>query len=219
MTLSALAHLGVKSKLMSLITTFSQWLIGFGTFGIFTLSLLDSAMVPTAGACDAALVAFTLASPAKWWFFALAAAIGSTIGCFILYSLVQRAGEKLLKSIKSDRRQKIEGLFKRYDMLTLIVAGLLPPPFPFKPFIICAGAVRFDRFRLFIALLIGRGIRYGIVGYLAKTYGNQALDIIKHNSGWVFIGVAVLVLVVWLFQKIKHSKVKVNVPASEPAQP
>ena len=205
---------GIVNKAKAWVASLSQWLIGFGAFGIFALTLIDSALIPTAGAPDLAIVTFSLAKPDQWWVFAIAAALGSTIGCFILYSLAQKAGGKLLASVSQDRRARIENLLGRWDLLTLIVASLLPPPFPFKPFIICAGAVRFNRFRLFIGLLIGRGIRYGVLAYLARYYGEQALKLIAQNSGWIFLGVGILAVGVWLYQRFFSGKNNV-IPPSE----
>ncbi|MBX7221444.1 MAG: VTT domain-containing protein [Blastocatellia bacterium] len=217
MPLSALFLVGIKQKITAWITAMTTWLLSFGIFGIFAVTLLDGAAVPTAGACDAALVLFAMNSPEKWWIFAVAAAVGSTIGSLMLYSMVQRAGERFLAKIKPEKRQRIENLLGRFDVLTLIVASLLPPPFPFKPFIICASALKIQKLRFTIGLMIGRTLRYGIFSYLAMRYGPAATEIIKHNSLWVFAGAGVLAIVIWLVQRNATSKKEL--PVVESLQP
>ncbi len=188
---------GIKAKLKA----FTTWMVGFGVAGIFLLALLDGAAVPTAGAVDAALVVLCSVNPWKWWEFAVAAAIGSTIGSAFLYTIAQRAGQKVMASVSEVRRRRIENLFGKFDILVLVVASILPPPFPFKPFIICAGAVRIPLFRFCIGLLIGRLSRYLVFAYLAMRFGERTFELMKQNSGWVFLGVVVLGLAVWLWSR------------------
>lgn len=199
-----------KQSLLIYIKIISQWLIGLGIFGVFVLTFLDSAFLPTAGAPDAALIAFSIATPSRWWLFAITGALGSTLGCFVLYLISHKLSQKALSVIKASSRQRIEALFKRYDILTLVVSSLLPPPFPFKPFVLCASAIKFNKVRFFIGLLIGRGLRYGVLAYLAKSYGNYATEIIKQNGKWLLIGVIILIPLVWIYKRFLPSKITIQ---------
>jgi membrane protein YqaA with SNARE-associated domain len=180
---------------------FGWWLAGFGLFGVFSLMLVDS-LIPLVGVPELALVTLILEKPGQWIIAAFMAALGSTTGSLIFYSLVRQAGQRFAKSISPTRRAKIEGLIRRYDILILIGAAVMPPPFPFKPFVICAGLIDFQWWRLFTGLLVGRTVRYAILAFLTVRYGKDALEIVRHNAGWFFLGVGILALVIIAYNLI-----------------
>lgn len=194
MTTSTLAAPFLKTVTQKL-EAFGWWLAGFGLFGVFALMMVDS-LVPLVGVPELALIALILDKPGLWVAAAVMAALGSTTGSLIFYSFVRMAGQRFANSIPAARRAKIEGLIRRYDILILIGAAVMPPPFPFKPFVICAGLIDFKWWRLFVGLLVGRLVRYAILSFLAVRYGKEALDIIRQNAGWFFLGVAVLTLII-----------------------
>ena len=170
-----------------------NWLKTFGVPGLFVLTLLDSAFVPTAGAPDALLL--VLASSGQAFSAAAAATIGSTVGCVILYYMSRAAGEAALSRFGAARRDSAQRLLAKYDALTVLVAAILPPPFPFKVFIIAAGVFRFRVSRLAVAVLVGRIFRYGLLAALAYRYGNEAKKLFADHYPTIGLGMAVALII------------------------
>jgi uncharacterized membrane protein YdjX (TVP38/TMEM64 family) len=94
--------------------------------------------------------------------------------------------------VTPERRDRIENLLGRYDLIAVMVPAVLPPPFPFKPFVLCAGVFRLKTWRFITAIFIGRSVRFLIEGWLAIRFGEDAGRIIKQH-GWKAL-VAVVVL-------------------------
>src|SRR5258705_10141365 len=87
-------------------------------------------------------------------------------------------------------------------MLSMLVASLMPPPFPFKLFVITAGVFRFSMLRFTIAIIVGRLFRFLLEGYLASRYGEQA----KQLAGWIGLGFAVLIVIVFVARHFLKKK-------------
>lgn len=170
-------------------------LIGLGATGLFAIALLDSAFVPLPGGPDAAMIILSAAAPSWMPLYAFAATMGSTIGCAVLYLIARRAGASILKRVSPERRDRVENLLGRYDMLAVMVPAVLPPPFPFKPFVLCAGVFKLKIWRFVVAIFIGRAARFLIEGWLAVTYKEEAKEIIGRHGLKVLIGVAAVLLV------------------------
>ncbi|HXG92457.1 MAG TPA: VTT domain-containing protein [Blastocatellia bacterium] len=183
--------LGIKSSLKG----FGEWLVAFGALGLFAISLLDSAFVPLPSGPDLIMIILTVESPRWMPVYAFAATAGSTIGCAFLYLVARRAGATALRRVSAERRERIENLLGRYDMLAVMVPSVLPPPFPFKPFILGAGVFRLKLPRFIIAIFIGRGARFLIEGWLAIQFGKEATDVIQRHGLKVLIAVAVIFIV------------------------
>lgn len=189
--------LGVKSSLQSL----GDWLVGIGALGLFVITLLDSAFLPIPGGPDAAMIILSARTPAWMPVYALVATIGSTIGCVLLYLGARRAGLSALKRVSAERRERIENLLGRYDMLAVMVPAVLPPPFPFKPFILGAGVFKLKIIRFCIAIFIGRAIRFLLEGWIAIKLGEkEAGEFIARHGLKVLIAVGIILLVSLAFK-------------------
>jgi membrane protein YqaA with SNARE-associated domain len=183
--------LGVKSGL----ETFGKWLMTFGIFGLFTVTLLDSAFVPLPSGPDLIMITLSVAEPAWMPMYALAATLGSTIGCTFLYLAARRAGIRALRRVGLERRERIENLLGRYDMLAVMIPSLMPPPFPFKPFVLSAGVFKLKIMRFVIAIFVGRAIRFSLEGWLAVEVGDEAWPLIKQHGFKVLIVVGVIFVI------------------------
>lgn len=188
------------SKLSETLIRVRDWFIALGPLGVFLLALCDS-FVPLPGGADFAIIAIATANPALAPVVVLAAAAGAVIGSTILYLGARKAGAAALARIKPERREQVENLLGRYDMVALAVAAILPPPFPFKAFNLSAGVLKINAARFFIAVLIGRLIRFGIEAFLAVQYGDAALDLIKQHALKVLGAVVVLGLGWWAWKR------------------
>lgn len=209
-----------KSKIIEAITTFSQWLAAYGSFGMFAIAFLDSTFVPIPSGPDLLLIKLAVDNyqfPLSITQFVLASSIGSTLGCTVLYLIAKRGGEKVLQKISEERRNNIQNLLGRYDILTLMVISILPPPFPFKPFILCAGVFNFKLPRFMIGIFIGRTLRFALLGVLAFYFGESAKELIARYGIkllLIFIGIlGMLYVIKFLFDKkrtIQETEVAIN---------
>ena len=187
--------LGIKQSLQ----TFGEWLVTLGPFGLFAISLIDSAGLPLPGGPDAVMILLSARHSALMPLYAVAASFGSTIGCTVMYWVARRAGMLALRKIEPARRARIEHLLGRYDMLAIMATAILPPPFPFKPFVLSAGVFKLKLSRFIIAVFAGRLVRFSIEGLLAVAFGEAAGERIKQH-GWkllvVVLAAATLIVVI-----------------------
>ena len=188
--------LGVRGWLQKLL----EWLQAYGPLGLFGISLVDSMGIPLPGGPDAVMIILSASTPSLMPLYALAATAGSAIGCMFLYLLARRAGVVALRRVTPASRHKIENLLGRYDLVAVLVPAVLPPPFPFKPFVLCAGVFRLKTWRFITGIFIGRAMRFLIEGWLAIRFGEDAARIIRQHGWKVLILVAVIVLGVFTFK-------------------
>ena len=154
-------------------------------------------MVPMPGGVDAVLLLLAAARPSWLLIYVAAATIGSTLGCVALYLLSQRAGKKALSKFSESKQKRVKDLLDRYDVMSVLVASLLPPPFPFKLFVVSAGVFRLNLMRFTLAVAGGRTFRYLLLGYLAARYGDQAKELLTRY--YPAIGITLAVLIVLFF--------------------
>lgn len=175
-------------------TKVSEYLVGFGAFGLFGLALLDSTFVPLPSSADALMLLLSTAHPQYMVLYAFMATAGSAIGCWILYLISRRAGARALSRFSHTKQQRVKDLIERYDMFAVLVATLLPPPFPFKLFVITSGVFRFSLTRFMIAVTAGRAFRFLLEGYFAVRYGSEAKAVLARYYPWIGVGLAVVIL-------------------------
>ncbi|MCA1564782.1 MAG: VTT domain-containing protein [Acidobacteria bacterium] len=185
-------------KITNGLTSVSQYLLAYGAFGLFGIALLDSALIPLPGGPDAVLILLSNARPAWVPLYVFAATLGSVIGCLIFYYISRRAGTGALRRFSPGKQARVKELIDRYDVLSVLVASVLPPPFPFKIFIATAGVFRFGVLRFTLAVAAGRGFRYALIGYLAAHYGEHAKELLARYYPYVGLGVAALVVAVFV---------------------
>jgi membrane protein YqaA with SNARE-associated domain len=188
------------------LTRVSEYLVTFGPFGLFAVALLDSTFVPLPSSADALMLLLSTTSPRWMVLYAFMATAGSAIGCWILYLISRRAGSRALSRFSEAKQKRVKDLIDRYDMLSVLVATLLPPPFPFKLFVITAGVFRFSLLRFMIAVIVGRAFRFLLEGYFAVRYGAEAKVLLARYYPWIGLAFAAgLVLFVILRKLIKRS--------------
>ena len=184
------------------LTRVSEYLVTFGPFGLFTVALLDSTFVPLPSSADALMLLLSTTSPRWMVLYAFMATAGSAIGCWILYLISRRAGARALNRFSEAKQKRVKDLIDRYDMLSVLVATLLPPPFPFKLFVITAGVFRFSLFRFMIAITAGRAFRFLLEGYFAVRYGAEAKVLLARYYPWIGLSVALGVVVFVIVRKL-----------------
>ena len=188
------------------LTRLSDFFVALGPFGLFAVALLDSAFVPLPSSADALMIALTLVHPRLMIFYALVATAGSAIGCVILYYISRRAGTRALNKFSPAKQKKVKDWIDRYDVLSVLVASLMPPPFPFKLFVVSAGVFRFSLARFTAAVIAGRVFRFLLEGYFAMRYGAQAMQMLKKYYPWIGLGLAVLVIIFFVTRNLLKAK-------------
>jgi membrane protein YqaA with SNARE-associated domain len=204
------------SKLTSGLARLSEYFIALGPFGLFAVALLDSTFVPLPSSTDALMIILTTAHPRMMIAYALIATAGSTLGCVILYYISQRAGSRALRRFSPAKQKRVKDLIDRYDVLSVLVASLMPPPFPFKLFVISAGVFRFNVIRFTIAIFAGRAFRFLLEGYLAIRYGAQAKEVLARNYPWIALGLAIAIVAFFVTRNLLKRKSETEKESLEP---
>jgi membrane protein YqaA with SNARE-associated domain len=201
-------------KFFKNVSRLSDYLIAFGPFGLFAVAVLDSSFVPLPSSADALMLLLTAAHPRWMVFYAIVATAGSTLGCWLLYSASRRAGRRALSRFSESKQMRVKGLIDRYDVLSVLVASVLPPPFPFKLFVITAGVFRFSLTRFLAAIVVGRGFRFLLEGYFAIRYGAQAKGFLAKYYPWIGLGLAVIIIAGFMGRSLWKRKSDASVAAS-----
>jgi len=174
------------------LTSIQGWASGLGGFGLFIIALLDSSFLSFPQVNDILIIVLSTKYPERMPYYASMTTLGSLIGCFMLYGVARRGGEVFLrKRLKGRHVDRALKLYQRFGLMAVVVPALLPPPVPFKVFVLLAGAASVSPWRFGAAIVIGRGIRYFGQGYLAVLYGDRAADFMKAYGAQIGIGLAV----------------------------
>ena len=179
-----------------------DFLLAYGPFGLFAIALLDSALIPLPGGPDVVMILLTIQRPSWVLVYAAAATLGSVAGCVILYYISRGAGRRALERFSESKQARVKSLIDRYDVLSVLVASILPPPFPFKLFVITSGVFGLNVVRFALAVAVGRAARFLLEGYLAVRYGDRADVLFKQYFPWVGLGLALLVILIFVGRKL-----------------
>ena len=172
------------------------WLERLGGLGLVLLGLADNSIVPLPGSMDALTVILS-ARQENWWpYYAAMATIGGIVGGYATYALGAKSGEGALeKKLPKKKAERIYKLFKRYGFWSLFVPGLLPPPMPFSPFLLVAGALKYPKRYFLLAVGLARAIRYGLLAWLGSMYSKQIFGFFHHYYRgilWTVVALAVI---------------------------
>jgi membrane protein YqaA with SNARE-associated domain len=189
----------------------SEYLVTFGAFGLFAVALLDSTFVPLPSSADALMLLLSTTHPSWMLLYAFMATAGSALGCLILYLISRRAGARALNRFSERKQARVKYWIERYDAIAVLVATLLPPPFPFKLFVVSAGVFRFSLMRFMLAIVAGRAFRFLLEGYFAVKYGVQAKEILAKYYPWIGLSlVAAIVLFVVLKRVLRRGQTEAS---------
>lgn len=195
-------------KVTGALSRLSHYLVSFGPFGLLAIAFLDSVLIPMPGGVDAVLLLLAAARPSWMLIYVAAATIGSTAGCIGLYRLSQRAGKKALARFSESKQKRVKDLIDRYDVMSVLVASLLPPPFPFKLFVVSSGVFRLNLMRFTLAIAAGRTFRYSLEAYLAAHYGEHAKELLARYYPTIGIILAVLIVIVFVGRSLMRASGK-----------
>jgi membrane protein YqaA with SNARE-associated domain len=170
------------------------------------IGALDSSLLSLPEINDYLVVARCYSDPKSVFYFPLFAATGSVLGCLVLYTIMRRGGQAVMRRrFSAENIAKVERAYARFGFLALAVPALLPPPMPFKIFVATAGALEYPRWRFMLTVMIARSVRYIVEGALAVFYGEQVLVFMRANGLYILSGVGALVVVgVGGYVLVKH---------------
>jgi membrane protein YqaA with SNARE-associated domain len=189
--------------LKRVLTRLNGFLLFMGIPGLLAISFLDSAAVPLAGGPDAIILLLAWKRPALTYLIVLAATIGSTLGCLVLYGIGQKGGEKALSRFNPEKIAWVKRKMQKHGLLAVSASVLAPPPFPTKLVILAAGVLQTGRMRFCAGVFLGRLIRYSLFGYLAAHFGDHAAEVLKHNYPTISLALIGCILLVILIRSFK----------------
>ena len=179
----------------------AEWLITSllgtaGGWGLLVIAFIDSSFGTLPIINDALVIALSIQNPAGMVFYVTMATVGSILGCLTIFYLARKGGDVALhKKMSQQQIDRIRGWYEKNEFLTVAIPAVMPPPTPFKLFVLAAGVFQV-RLRYFVAALaVGRGVRYLMWGLLAIHYGEQTIVFLRSN----FLQVSGMVVALMLF--------------------
>ena len=180
-------------------------IVGFagalGAPGLFLISFLDSSVLTFPVINDLLLIDLSIQHTERMPLYALMAALGSLLGCGLLYFIAHKGGEAFFHRKAGDRAHTIRHWVERNGFGGMLVAALLPPPTPFKIFVFAAGVFEVPLASFASAIALARLIRYFGVGYLAVRYGDDALPLLQRHKLAVVVALIVIVALSYLLSR------------------
>src|SRR5678815_325783 len=160
------------------------------------IGALDSSLLSLPEINDYLVVGRCYKYPHAAFYFPLFAALGSVLGCLLLYTIMRRGGQALLrKRFKPESIQRVERAYARFGVFAIAIPAILPPPLPFKIFVATAGTLEYPRWKFLLTVMIARSWRYYVEGILAVYYGRRVLLFMKDN-GLVILSIVAAAAVV-----------------------
>jgi len=184
----------------------------FGGVGMAVVAALDTSFVSMPNVSDLLIVWQTIKNPHLWWYYALMTTIGSVIGSMVIYYFGRKGGEAfLLKRFKAAHVAKVRAIFARYGVWAMLLVAFMPPPGPYKIFVLLAGAGGVAPGAFVLAVAGGRGVRHLAEGWFAQHYGQAAAQFIRAHLAEVTLWILVVVtvagagLLVWRLRRRRQA--------------
>ena len=194
----------------------------FGAWGIFGLSLLDSAAIPMP--IDAIVIDYVAPDHGRFLLYCFMAALGSALGSMLPFYLGRAGGELfLLKRINRARYEQLRDKFERQEFLAIMIPAMMPPPMPVKLFEFAAGVFEMRTISFFSAMLLGKFLRFLTEAIITILYGPAIMRTlaaaVENHLGYVLAacGVLVLLLAFWVARKIFDPRRGEKLPLEEEA--
>jgi len=180
-----------------------DWVKGFalalGGPGLFLIAFLDSSFLSFPEVVDLLIIWLTTQHRERMLYYATLSTMGSVAGCFALYLVARKGGEAFLRKRFHERHvERATAAVRRWGLLSVLVPSLLPPPAPFKIFVLAAGVAGVRSKDFLMAVAIGRGLRYFGEGFLALWYGERAATFLRDHAAGLAIATAVAALTLGL---------------------
>jgi len=181
------------------------WLRHLGGPGLLLLGLADNSIIPLPGSMDVLTIWFAVHHHKLWYYYAAMATAGAILGGYLTYRLARKGGKKALQSRLGPKGTKaFSKRFEHWGFWGIVLPALLPPPFPFVPFLLAAGAMQYSRKKFLAALALGRGLRYTILAYLGVMYGRQFLRFFNKYTKPTFFALLVFSIIAGIVALVSY---------------
>ena len=174
--------------------------------GLFFLSFLDSSFLSFPEVVDVLMVGLVARYPERMLWYAALPTLGSVSGCYALYAFARRGGEAFVRRRLHERHvDRAFAIFRKYGMLAIAIPSIMPPPVPFKIFVLAAGAAGMRKRDFLIAVSVGRGLRFFGEAILAAWYGPVALTrieaFVQQHKWGVILALLMLMVIggIWIW--------------------
>jgi membrane protein DedA with SNARE-associated domain len=214
MPLARLIHvllIGESPWLIKLGSQIAEFFSGYGGVAVLLLAIADSSFLSFPEGNDLLIV--ILSTGGSWGnmaYFVCLTVIGSVIGCLLLYTVGRKGGRAILKKKFSVQKiERAEKIYGKYGILAVLIPSVLPPPLPFKIFVLSAGVFGMIPSRFLTAVAIGRSIRYSMWGILAVLYGESVKVFMQRNIdavGTALLAVLLLIIIGTVAFQIRKKK-------------
>jgi membrane protein YqaA with SNARE-associated domain len=178
--------------------------------GLVLLGIADNSVIPLTGSMDVLTIWLAARHHEPWPYYALMATLGAVIGGYITYALARKGGKEAMeRKLSKKRAAQFSKAFARWGFAAVAVPALMPPPFPFLPFLLAAGAMQYSPKKFLTALGLGRGVRYSVVAWLGFHYGRHILRFFSQYykpAMGILIGLAVIGAVLSFVQYLRMKK-------------
>jgi membrane protein YqaA with SNARE-associated domain len=142
------------------------------------IGALDSSLLSLPEVNDIITIHRILNDPSEVYYFPLFPAIGSVIGCLVLYRIAQRGEQFISKRFHPRHLDRAKELYRKWGIFALAIPALLPPPMPFKIFVAAAGALNYPIARFTTVIVIARTVRYYFWGWVAFFFRKEVLQLL-----------------------------------------
>jgi membrane protein YqaA with SNARE-associated domain len=182
--------------------------MALGAPGIFLVAFLDSSILSLPEIADLLVIWMVTNNKSRIVIYIASATAGSLLGCLLLYGIGKKGGSGFVhKRFGSTNVERALNAFRRHGIMAVLIPSILPPPAPFKIFVLLAGLADISVARFSTAILIGRGLRYTIEGLLALWYGERAIAFIQENGTTVALAAVAIIAVGFLvYLRVSRSR-------------
>ncbi len=200
------------NKLKHLLHSYSDWikavLAPLGPWGMLAFAAVDGSFLGMP--LDAIFVGYVYHDRSRFLLYVVLGALGSVLGSCVIYAIGYAGGEVLLrKKLSPERFEKVHASFDKHEFWALMFPAMLPPPTPFKVFVLAAAAfeMRFPHFLL--AIFAGRFVRFLLEALLTLAFGPQIVwlvgGVFRHHFKWVLAVAAAALLLAFVWWRRKRA--------------
>ncbi len=180
----------------------AKFIVGVGSGGLFVIAFLDSFILSFPFVTDALVIDLSSRHPARMPYYVVVAAAGSLAGSIWLYWIAKKGGEAFYQRHAGRGARKARQWVDRHAFWSVFIPSLLPPPLPFKIFVLAEGVFQVPLRTFILAILLGRGLRYFAEGLFGIKYGQRALGFLTAHGAAFAIGAVVAIIVLYVLARI-----------------
>jgi len=183
-----------------------------GPWGVFAIAAVDGSLLGMP--VDAVVATYVYNDRPHFLFYVVMASAGSTLGSLVIYGIGYLGGETVLrKRISEDRFRNIHASFEQHEFWAVMFPAMLPPPMPFKLFVLAASAFEMRLTHFLAAVFAGRFVRFLVLAILTIKFGPEVIHLVvglaHEHAGWLAAGIiAILILGLFVWWRSRQRSTK-----------